>query len=59
MGGLLTLPTFVEVFPSIDTISAGLSTEQKNQNATLQGAAVWVEYFLLIHCFLDSFWDQS
>lgn len=38
--GLLTLPTFVEVFPEIDTISSGLSKEDKNQNSTLQGAAV-------------------
>ncbi|EGF98887.1 uncharacterized protein MELLADRAFT_50846 [Melampsora larici-populina 98AG31] len=40
MGGLLTLPTFVEVFPEIDTISSHLTTAQKNSNSTLQGAAV-------------------
>ncbi|KAG0148801.1 hypothetical protein CROQUDRAFT_654374 [Cronartium quercuum f. sp. fusiforme G11] len=40
MGGLLTLPTFVAVFPEIDTISSHLSSEQKSYNSTLQGAAI-------------------
>ncbi|KAI9601635.1 hypothetical protein H4Q26_001467 [Puccinia striiformis f. sp. tritici PST-130] len=40
MGGLLTLPTFVEVFPEMDTISKHLSAEQKSKNSTIQGVAI-------------------
>lgn len=40
MGGLLTLPAFVKVFPDIDTISSHLTSQQKSTNSTLQGAAV-------------------
>ncbi|CAH7683110.1 general substrate transporter [Phakopsora pachyrhizi] len=40
MGGLLTLPSFVQVFPEMDTISASLTQKQKEKNSTLQGAAV-------------------
>lgn len=35
--GLLTLPTWVAVFPQIDTISSGLTKAQKSHNSTLQG----------------------
>ncbi len=38
--GLLTLPTFISVFPQIDTSSPDLSDAQKSHNATVQGAAV-------------------
>ena len=40
MGGLLTLPSFVKVFPQIDTTQAGtanLTTSQKNHRSTIQG----------------------
>lgn len=40
MGGLLTLPTFVEVFPEMDTISKHLTAEQKSKNSTIQGVAI-------------------
>ncbi|KAH9815132.1 general substrate transporter [Melampsora americana] len=40
MGGLLTLPAFVKVFPKMDTISSHLSEQQKSKNSTLQGAAI-------------------
>ncbi|KAA1066509.1 hypothetical protein PGT21_031913 [Puccinia graminis f. sp. tritici] len=40
MGGLLTLPTFVKTFRSIDTTSVTLSPAQKKKNSTLQGTAV-------------------
>lgn len=40
MGGLLTLPTFVETFPEMDTISKHITAEQKSKNSTIQGVAI-------------------
>lgn len=43
MGGLLTLPSFVAVFPEIDVTAAGqqgLTQAQKNHRSTLQGVSV-------------------
>jgi hypothetical protein len=40
MGGLLTLPTFVETFPEMDTISKHITAEQKSKNSTIQGVAM-------------------
>lgn len=43
MGGLLTLPTFVSVFPEIDLTEAGtegLSQAQKDHRSTIQGISV-------------------
>ena len=40
MGGLLTLPSFVETFPEIDVTDAGtrgLDQSQKNHKSTIQG----------------------
>ena len=40
MGGLLTLPSFYNVFPEIDTTSShykGLSTSAQNHQSTVQG----------------------
>ncbi|KAK9321280.1 general substrate transporter [Lipomyces orientalis] len=39
-GGLLTLDTFIDVFPEIDTVSASLSDAQRSHNSTVQGAVV-------------------
>ncbi|KNZ43976.1 uncharacterized protein VP01_965g6 [Puccinia sorghi] len=40
MGGLLTLSTFVETFPEMDTVSKHLTAEQKSKNSTIQGVAI-------------------
>ncbi|MBW0506782.1 hypothetical protein O181_046497 [Austropuccinia psidii MF-1] len=40
MGGLLTLPSFVSVFPEMDTVSPHLSSAQKEKNSTVQGVAI-------------------
>lgn len=43
MGGLLTLPSFVKVFPQIDNTKAGtqgFSSSQLNHRATIQGISV-------------------
>lgn len=40
MGGLLTLSTFVETFPEMDTVSKHLTAEQKSKNSTIQGVAM-------------------
>lgn len=43
MGGLLTLPSFVKVFPEIDITEAGqqgLTQAQKNHRSTIQGISV-------------------
>lgn len=40
MGGLLTLPTFVSIFPEMDTISEHLTAAQKSRNSTVQGVAI-------------------
>lgn len=40
MGGLLTLPTFVSIFPEMDTISEHLTAAQKSRNSTVQGVAM-------------------
>nr|SIP56013.1 putative Sugar Porter [Yarrowia alimentaria] len=41
MGGLLTLPTFVQQFPSMDT-SSSLPPDVKTHNTTIQGTAVGI-----------------
>lgn len=41
MGGLLTLPSFVETFPEIDVVNtAGLSASEINYRSTIQGISV-------------------
>ncbi len=43
MGGLLTLPSFVKVFPEIDVTDEGqrgLTQSQKNHRSTIQGISV-------------------
>lgn len=43
MGGLLTLPSFVKVFPEMDVTEAGtkgLTQSQKNHRSTIQGISV-------------------
>ena len=43
MGGLLTLGSFVKVFPELDTTVAGemgLSASQKNHRSTIQGISI-------------------
>lgn len=43
MGGLLTLPNFVSVFPEIDLTAAGtagLSQSQRDHRSTIQGISV-------------------
>lgn len=42
MGGLLTLPTFVEQFPKMDTTSKSLNPATKAFNTTVQGTAVGI-----------------
>jgi MFS family permease len=40
MSGLLTLPTFVNTFPDMDTVSSSLSTSQVSYNSRVQGVVV-------------------
>jgi hypothetical protein len=35
--GLLTMSSFIKVFPEIDTSSKNLSSSQKSHNSTIQG----------------------
>lgn len=40
MGGLLTLPSFVEVFPEIDTTKSSTASEGTSHESTLQGVTI-------------------
>ncbi|KAG7908130.1 hypothetical protein KL906_003547 [Ogataea polymorpha] len=40
MGSLLTLPSFIQTFPEMDTVSDWLTDAEKSHNSTIQGVAV-------------------
>lgn len=40
MGGLLTLDTFVETFPEMDTVGKSLTAAQKSYNSNVQGVVI-------------------
>ncbi|KAJ5826736.1 hypothetical protein N7447_003499 [Penicillium robsamsonii] len=40
MGGLLTLDTFVETFPEMDTVGKSLTAAQKSYNSSVQGVVI-------------------
>jgi hypothetical protein len=50
--GLLTLTSFIKVFPQIDTSNSSLSDSQKSHNSTIQGTsastAAWKVYLMIL-----------
>lgn len=40
MSGLLTLPTFIDTFPEMDTVNSALSAKQTSYNSKVQGVVV-------------------